>query len=134
MPSLDNIEGVGKQYAAKLKKAGVSTSDALLKAAATKTDRKNLAKETGVSEKLILEWANHCDLFRIKGVAEEYADLLEEAGVDSIPELAQRKPENLHAKLEEVNSKKKLVRQLVSEKQVAEWINQAKKLKKVITH
>jgi predicted flap endonuclease-1-like 5' DNA nuclease len=91
-----------------------------------------LAKETGISGDLILEWVNHADLYRIKGVAEEYSDLLEEAGVDTVPELAQRNPENLYAKLVEVNDMKKLVRQLPSQRQVADWVEQAKALPRQI--
>jgi predicted flap endonuclease-1-like 5' DNA nuclease len=83
---------------------------------------------------LILEWVNHADLFRIKGVGEEYADLLEEAGVDTVPELAQRNPANLHAKLGEVNAAKKLVRRLPTAAQVTDWVDQAKALPRVITY
>jgi predicted flap endonuclease-1-like 5' DNA nuclease len=83
---------------------------------------------------LILEWVNHVDLFRIKGVGEEYADLLEEAGVDTVPELAQRNPETLYQKLLEVNGEKKLVRQLPSQTQVQSWVDQAKNLPRVIAY
>ena len=83
---------------------------------------------------MILEWVNHVDLYRIKGVGSEYSDLLEAAGVDTIPELAQRKAANLIQKMIEVNKAKKLVRQLPVEKQVADWIEQAKKLPRVITY
>lgn len=89
---------------------------------------------TGISHGLVLEWVNHVDLYRIKGVAQEYSDLLEEAGVDTVPELAQRNAANLHAKMVEVNDAKKLVRQLPSEKQVASWVDQAKKLPRVIQY
>ncbi len=81
---------------------------------------------------VILEWVNHADLFRIKGVGEEYSDLLEEAGVDTVPELAQRNPENLYAKLVEVNQQKELVRQLPSQRQVADWVQQAKVMPRMI--
>jgi predicted flap endonuclease-1-like 5' DNA nuclease len=83
---------------------------------------------------LILEWVNHVDLFRIKGVGEEYSDLLEEAGVDTVPELAQRNPEHLHQKLVAVNQEKKLVRQLPTQAQVSNWIEQAKRLPRVIAY
>jgi predicted flap endonuclease-1-like 5' DNA nuclease len=95
---------------------------------------KNNIEKTGISKDLLLERINHCDLFRIKGVAQEYSDLLEEAGVDTVPELAQRNAENLYEKLVEVNEMKKLVRQLPSQRQVANWIKQAKELPRIIKY
>ena len=112
MAKLEQVEGIGDVYAQKLRGAGVATTDVLLKQGATPKGREEIAAKAGVSGKLILEWVNHADLFRIKGVGEEYADLLEEAGVDTVPELAQRNPANLHAKLGKVNAAKKLVRRL----------------------
>jgi len=134
MAKLITIEGVGEAYASKLEQAGVRTTQALLKKGATPAGRKEIAEKTGISEALILEWVNHVDLFRIRGVGEEYADLLEEAGVDTIPELAQRNAENLYQKLAEVNQAKKLVRKMPVLSQVADWIEQAKKLPRVITY
>jgi predicted flap endonuclease-1-like 5' DNA nuclease len=134
MAKLTKVEGIGETYAQKLKDAGVATTEALLKKGATPQGRKMLADETGISGKLILEWVNHVDLFRIKGVSEEYADLLEEAGVDTVPELAQRKAANLHAKLVEVNEAKKLVRKLPAQSQVENWVEQAKTLPRTISY
>jgi len=134
MAKLLDIEGVGEVYAQKLKAAGVGTTDALLKQGASPKGRKEIAEKSGISETLILEWVNHVDLFRIKGVAEEYADLLEEAGVDTVPELAQRKPENLLGKMAEVNAKKKLVRRKPVLAQVESWVEQAKKLPRLLTY
>jgi predicted flap endonuclease-1-like 5' DNA nuclease len=134
MASLLKIEGVGDTYAAKLAKAGIITTQALLKEGATTKGRKMLSKQTGISEKLILEWVNHADLFRIKGVGEEYSDLLEAAGVDTVVELAQRNPENLYKKLVEVNNVKDLVRKVPGESQVKSWVNQAKELPRIITY
>ena len=134
MANLLKVEGIGPKYAKTLAKAGLSTTDGLLKAGATPKGRKDIVGKTGISKKLVLEWVNLVDLFRIKGVGEEYSDLLEEAGVDTVPELAQRKPENLHKKMTEVNAKKKLVRQLPSEKMVKDWVAQAKKLKRVVKY
>ena len=99
MAKLLDIEGVGPAFAEKLSKVGLKTTASLLKAGATPQGRKKLAETTGISDKLILEWVNLADLFRIKGIGEEYSDLLEEAGVDTVPELAQRKAENLILKL-----------------------------------
>lgn len=136
MASLTKVEGIGKKYQKLLQKMGISTTEALLKAGATRKGRNNIAKESGITAKLILEWVNHVDLFRIKGVGEEYADLLEASGVDTVVELGKRVPENLHAKMAETNSKgrKKLVRQLPGINQVKAWVKQAKKLKRAVTH
>jgi len=131
---LADIEGIGKVYSAKLKAAGVSTTEALLKEGATPQGRESLAKRAGISATLILEWVNLADLFRIKGVAEEYSDLLEEAGVDTVPELAQRNPANLHQALVETNGVKNLVRRLPSKSQVADWVTQAKRLPRVVEY
>lgn len=134
MAKVIDVEGIGTKYADKLIKAGVRTTEALLKAGSTPKGRKELAEKTGIGDALILEWVNHVDLYRIKGVGSEYSDLLEEAGVDTVVELAQRKASNLYEKMVEVNQAKKLVRKLPVEKQVAGWIEQAKKLPRVITY
>ena len=134
MSKLENIEGVGATYAAKLREAGMATQEELLAKGSTPKGRKELEQTTGISGKLILKWVNRADLARIKGVGEEYADLLEASGVDTVPELAQRNPDNLHQKVTEVNQAKKLVRALPSAKQVADWVSQAKELPRVITY
>ena len=134
MASIIDIEGVGEVYAQKLKDAGVVTTDALLEKGASPKGRKELAEATGISDKLILEWVNLADLYRIKGVGSEYADLLEEAGVDTVVELAQRKPENLYAKIIEINEAKKLVRRPPTQEQVSDWVSQAKALPRVVTY
>jgi predicted flap endonuclease-1-like 5' DNA nuclease len=135
MPNkLIDIEGVGPVYAEKLKGAGIGSTKALLDKGATAKGRKELAEKSGITEKLILEWVNHVDLYRIRGVGSEYADLLEAAGVDTVRELAQRNPENLYQKLGETNQAKKLVRRLPTAGQVAGWVEQAKELPGVITY
>jgi predicted flap endonuclease-1-like 5' DNA nuclease len=134
MAKLSKVEGIGEVYAQKLRATGITTTQALLEKGASPQGRTEIAEKTGISEKLILEWVNHVDLFRIKGVGEEYSDLLEEAGVDTVPELAQRNPEHLHQKLVAVNQEKKLVRQLPTRSQVSNWIEQAKRLPRVITY
>ena len=134
MAKLTEIEGVGEIYAQKLQEVGVGTTQALLEKGASPQGRREIAEKTGISETLVLQWVNHVDLFRIKGVGEEYADLLEAAGVDTVPELAQRNPENLHQKLVAVNQEKKLVRQLPTQAQVSAWIEQAKQLPRTITY
>lgn len=134
MAKLSDIEGIGLDYTQKLQEAGVSTTEALLKKGASPKGRQEITNKTGISSKLVLEWVNLADLFRIKGVGEEYSDLLEEAGVDTVVELAQRKPQNLHAKMVEVNQQKNLVRQVPGLSQVQDWIGQAKALPRVITY
>jgi predicted flap endonuclease-1-like 5' DNA nuclease len=134
MAKLTDIEGIGPSYASKLEEAGIKSTDALLKQGASPQGRKEIAKSTGLREEQILEWVNHVDLFRIKGVGGEYADLLEAAGVDTVPELAQRNPKNLLDKMVKVNQDKKLVRKLPTETQVSDWCEQAKGLPRVIRH
>ena len=134
MASILEIEGIGEVYRGKLVAYGIKTVEALLKQGATPSGRKAVADGTGISSGLILEWVNHADLWRIKGVSEEYSDLLEEAGVDTVVELAQRNPENLYMKMKEVNMEKKLVRRLPSEKQVIDWVAQAKRLPRAISY
>ena len=134
MASIIDIEGIGAVYTQKLQAADIQTTEDLLERGKTPAGRQNLAEQTGISETLILEWVNLSDLLRIKGVGEEYSDLLEEAGVDTVPELAQRNSANLYAKLVEVNAAKDLVRRLPSEDQVADWVNQAKALPRMITY
>lgn len=134
MAKIVDIEGVGPVFADKLSKFGIRTTEALLEQGASAKGRKQIAEKTGISEAKILEWVNHADLYRIKGVGSEYSDLLEAAGVDSVPELAMRKPENLTQKMVEVNLEKKLVRKLPTLKQVAAWVEQAKALPKLVTH
>ena len=134
MTTLLEVEGIGPKFTAKLKEAGIGTAEVLLEQGATAKGRKLISEKTGITDTLILEWVNHVDLFRIKGVGPEYADLLEEAGVDSIPELAQRRADNLFEKMVAVNQQKKLVRKLPIQSQVANWIDQAKTLKRIVTH
>ena len=131
---ITEIEGIGPVNATKLNSAGIYTTSDLLEAGATPLGRKELATKTGIADKPILEWVNMADLFRIKGVGEEYADLLEESGVDTVAELAKRVPENLHAKLGEVNEQKKLVRRLPTLNEVKQWIEEAKKLPRKIQY
>ena len=134
MANLLDVEGIGPVNADKLKRAGVGSTDSLLSMGETPAGRKGLAAKSGISEKLILEWVNHVDLFRIKGVGEEYADLLEEAGVDTVVELAQRKAANLLKTMTEVNAKKNLVNKMPALSQVEDWIVQAKKLPRAIKY
>lgn len=134
MAKIVEIEGIGEVMAAKLIAAGVTTTDGLLAACATVADRKDLAVQTGLDASRLLGWANRADLFRVKGIGTQYSDLLEAAGVDTVPELAQRNAANLHAKMAEVNAEKKLVRQLPTLRSVEAWVAQAKELPRMIAY
>jgi len=132
MAKIIDIEGIGPVYAEKLQSIGIRSVAQLLKAGAQPKGRQELADKAGISKDLILEWVNHADLYRIKGVAEEYSDLLEEAGVDTVVELATRNPENLYNKIIETNQAKKLVRRPPSQKMVEDWIEQAKDMPRAV--
>lgn len=134
MTTVFEIEGIGEVYAGKLKEAGIVTLEALLEKGSTPQGRAELAEKTGISATLLLRWINRADLFRVKGIGEEYADLLEVAGVDTVPELAQRNPDNLFQKLAAVNEEKKRVRRLPTLEQVRQWVEQAKELPRVVTY
>ncbi len=132
--SIIDIEGIGEKQAEILRDAGVQTVEGLLEAAGSASGRKVLSSQTGLSEVKLLKWVSCADLYRISGIGSEFSDLLKVAGVDSVPELSQRNPENLHQALEELNTAKHIVRQLPSVEKLTDFINQAKKLPKVVTH
>jgi predicted flap endonuclease-1-like 5' DNA nuclease len=133
VPIID-VEGIGVVYAGKLNEVGIYTTTDLLEAGKTSAGREELSEKTEVSEKLILEWVNLSDLMRIKGVGEEYSDLLEEAGVDTVVELSRRNPENLYNKMQEINENQKLVRRTPTLNDVTSWIEQAKTLPRKIEY
>lgn len=132
MTKLTEVEGIGETYAGKLKDCGCNTQEDLLNQGGTPAGRKKLEDDSGVSGTLLLKWINRADLARVKGIGSEYADLLECAGVDTVPELAQRNAGNLHAKMLEVNEEKKLVRNPPAESQVSDWVEQAKGMDRAI--
>ncbi len=134
MPSIEQISGIGPVYGEKLRSAGIRTTEALLRAGATPQGRAELAEKIGVNPDLILKWVNRADLMRVTGIGEQYSDLLEAAGVDTVMELARRNPENLHQKLLEVNAEKGLVRRLPTQTRVAAWIEQAKSMERAISY
>ena len=132
--SISAIEGIGPKTSETLQSAGIRTVEGLLKATCDKKGRSSLAKETGLSESVLLKFANMADLFRIKGVASQYAELLEGAGVDTVKELKHRNPATLTAKMEAVNAEKNLVRKTPPLGLVESWVEQAKELPPTITH
>jgi predicted flap endonuclease-1-like 5' DNA nuclease len=129
-----SIEGVGATMAEKLMKVGIKTTDELLERGKDPKGRKDLAATTGIDESRVLKWANMADLMRIKGVGEEFSELLEVAGVDTVNELKHRNPANLTLALAEANEKRKLVRAVPPESVVAGWIEQAKGLAPVMVY
>lgn len=131
---IEELEGVGAAYAAKLEAAGIHNFDDLLEKCAAAKGRESIAEATGISSKLILRWANMADLSRIKGVGPQISELMEAAGVDTVKELRNRNAANLAAKMEEVNAEKKLTKAQFSENQIQGFIDHAKTLDPCITH
>jgi len=129
-----DIEGIGEVYAPKLIAEGVETVEQLLERCAAPAGRKELAEKTGISEKLILRWTNHADLFRIDGIGPQFAELLEASGVDTVKELRHRVAANLAAKLQEVNDEKHLCGRVPAEVEVQRMIDQAKELEPKMTY
>ena len=131
---IEDVEGIGAVIGEKLRQAGVSDTDGLLKACRTPAQRKDLATRSGLTAKQILKFANMVDLYRVKGVGSEYAELLEAAGVDTVPELAQRRADNLTKAMADLNVTRKLVRRVPNETEVAKWIEQAKGLGRTLEY
>jgi uncharacterized membrane protein HdeD (DUF308 family)/predicted flap endonuclease-1-like 5' DNA nuclease len=131
---IEYVEGIGPVFGGKLRAIGVNTPLDLLRKGATRKGRDLIAEASGITGTLILKWVNHTDLYRLKGVGSEYADLLEAAGVDTVVELATRNPTNLHNKLVSINEEKKLVRQVPSPAQIEHWVEQAKQLGRVVSY
>ncbi len=129
-----DVEGIGEIYAEKLIAAGIETAEILLEKCAAPAGRKTLAEQTGISEKLILKWTNHADLFRINGVGPQFAELLEAAGVDTVKEFRHRVAANLKAKMDEVNEEKHLCGRVPSEVEIQKMIDQAKELPPTMTY
>jgi predicted flap endonuclease-1-like 5' DNA nuclease len=131
---INQLRGITSELVSHLQAQGVKNSEQFLELTKTAQGRRELAKAAGVDPKLVLELANRADLVRIRGVGGAFADLLEEAGVDTVKELATRRPENLLVKLEEVNTAKQLVGRKVTLEMVQEWVNHAKELPGSIEH
>lgn len=134
MATLVSIEGIGEQYADRLAKAGIGSTGTLLERGATRSGRDEIARTAGVTSHQVLAWVNRADLFRVDGVGEEFSDLLEASGVDSVPELAQRNADHLCQKMAETNESKNLVRRLPNLAEIQSWISQAKELPRQVEH
>ncbi len=131
---IEDVEGIGPSYGEKLREAGITDTDGLLTACNTKKQRTELAEKTEITETLIGKWANMVDLYRIKGVGSEFAELLEASGVDTVPELAQRNAENLAAKMIEMNDAKSLTRRVPTGAEVEKWVAEAKTLPRMLEY
>ncbi len=125
---IEEIEGIGPAFAKKLAIAEIKTTDDLLELCCDPKGRKAISAKTGIGEAQLLKWSNMADLMRISGIGQEYSELLEAAGVDTVKELRNRRADNLTEKMKEVNAKKKLARATPSTSVVEGWVNQAKTL------
>ena len=131
---IEDVEGIGPAIGEKLRNAGVKDTDTLLANCCSPKQRKELAENAGLTDGQILKFANMVDLYRINGIGAEYAELLEAAGVDTVPALARRNATNLAATLAEVNAQKKLTRRVPPEADVTKWIEQAKELPRMLEY
>jgi predicted flap endonuclease-1-like 5' DNA nuclease len=131
---IDEVEGIGPTYAAKLKEAGIDDTDDFLKLCCDAKGRGEAAEKTGISEKLILTWANMADLMRVNGIGKQYAEILHAARVDTIKELRTRNAANLAEAMKKVNDEKNLANANASESSVQDWIDKAKEMEPLITH
>ncbi|MGB3849472.1 MAG: DUF4332 domain-containing protein [Tunicatimonas sp.] len=131
---ITSIDGIGVQLQKKLAKANIRSVEGLLKEGCTKKGRKSIAETSGIDEKKLLDLVNMADLFRIKGVSTQYAELLKASGVDTVKELRTRKPENLQVKMAETNQKKKLTRVVPSVKMITKFVEGAKEIDPMVTH
>ena len=131
---IEDLKTIGPDVAASFKSIGIRSTGRLLEVAKDPKGRKLLATRTGLDEKCILRSANMADRMRIKGVGEDYAVLLEAAGVDTVRELKYRNPRNLAKAMADANTKRRLVRLLPSEKAILRWIEHAKRLQLKITY
>jgi predicted flap endonuclease-1-like 5' DNA nuclease len=133
--NIEDIEGIGPQFAAQLRDAGVKTTEALLQSGGTPKGRQTLADATGLAPARILGWVNRADLYRIKGVGSEYSDLLELSGVDTVAELARRNAKNLADNFQSVAAERpNVVRRVPTEAVVSDWIEQAKSLPRAVEY
>jgi predicted flap endonuclease-1-like 5' DNA nuclease len=132
--SIDDIEGISRAVASRLKGSGITTVETLLERGATRSGRQTIQDATGARADQVLRWVNCADLYRIKGIGAEHAELLAACGVDSVPELAMRSPANLQQRMDVVNEQKRLTRRVPSEAQVTAWVAEAKTLGRVVAH
>ncbi len=131
---IEDVEGIGPVFRDKLHGADIQTTEDLLREGKTPAGRNRLSEASGISTSMLLEWINHADLMQLKGVGSEFADLLEEAGVDTVAELARRNAANLAAAMKDYNADKEATRRTPSAEVVADWIAQAKTMGRTIEY
>lgn len=134
MSSIDAVMGIGQKDATRLRKAGIRTTEALLKRAGARKGRRELSDRVALGERQLLDWVNRADLMRVKGIGSEYSDLLEAAGVDTVKELRNRSATALTRRMTQINQSQKLVRRLPTEGMVGTWITDAKRLSPKVSH
>jgi predicted flap endonuclease-1-like 5' DNA nuclease len=131
---ISDVQGIGPAYAKKLAKAGIRTTESLLKKGASPEGRKEIEGMSGVGKRELLDWVNMADLYRIKGVGGQFSELLMKTGVDTVIELSKRQAKHLYAEMKEINQAKNLVNRMPTMDQVDDWIKQAKKLPRAISY
>lgn len=132
--NIQEIEGIGASSATKLQEIGIDTVEKLLQEGFYPKGRKSIADQTGISSKKLLDWIGMADLFRVKGVGKQFAELLKAAGVDTVKELKMRNAHNLATKLAETNEAKNICKAVPHEVQLENWITQAKHLEARLTY
>ena len=134
MTKLLKIEGIGTTVATKLHNAGIDSIESLLEVGSTPDGRAQLAAATRISSRRLLRFVHRADLARVKGIGEEYADLLEVAGIHNVGQLADADADALVIKIREINQYRKLVRRLPAKRLVLEWIGRAQRLKPLVVY
>jgi predicted flap endonuclease-1-like 5' DNA nuclease len=132
--TLLSFEGISVAQVNRLAKAGIRSLQALFKRGATSKGRREIANQSGIDERAILDWVSRADMLRVRGIGHTYAELLEQAGVDTPVELAHRAPQNLYQRLIQVNREKNLLRRTPSLKQVEDWVHTARNLPRVVEY
>ncbi len=131
---INKFKGISYELKIQLRKQGFNNSDQILEATRTPAGRQSVAESLGVDSQVVLELANRADLARVKGIGGVFSDLLEQAGVDTVKELATRRPDNLHAKLLEINSEEELAGRTPTLKAVQDWVTQAGELPRMLQY
>lgn len=132
MASIGDVGIIDPKSATRLRKAGIRTTEGLLKRASTRKGRQDLSNETGLDSGALLTWANRADVMRVKGVGAEYAELLAAVGVTTISQLKRRNPTALTNQIAELNGRKSLVSRMPTEGMVSGWVAAATELNPVI--
>jgi hypothetical protein len=125
---IETISEITPDEAAQLRSVGVNIPLLLLRRGATLDSRHKLAQESGVNEDRLLHWVKFVDLYRIKGVDQINAELLNAAGIEGVSALASSNPTMLYQKVHDAIGEKQSNRRIASLEVIEAWIEQAKKL------